>query len=63
MGERGQHDARRSGRRPRSRGRTNVDERALIDISKIVEVFSGRRVADNKPITGDNVFTQAAGLR
>jgi len=42
--------------------RTNVDERALTDISKLVEVFSGRRIAANKPITGENVFTQAAGI-
>jgi len=42
--------------------RTSVDERALSDISKLVEVFSGRRVPANKPITGENVFTQAAGI-
>jgi D-citramalate synthase len=42
--------------------RTGVDERALTDISRLVEVFSGRRVAANKPITGENVFTQAAGI-
>jgi D-citramalate synthase len=42
--------------------RTSVDERALTEISKLVEVFSGRRVSPNKPITGENVFTQAAGI-
>ena len=42
--------------------RTGVDERALTDISKLVEVFSGRRVSPNKPITGENAFTQAAGI-
>ena len=42
--------------------RTNVDERALADISKLVEVFSGRRVPANKPISGENVFTQTAGI-
>jgi D-citramalate synthase len=42
--------------------RTNVDERALSDISKLVEVFSGRRVPPNKPIVGENVFTQTAGI-
>lgn len=42
--------------------RTGVDERALADISKLVEVFSGRRVPANKPISGDNVFTQTAGI-
>jgi (R)-citramalate synthase len=42
--------------------RTGVDERALSDISKLVEVFSGRRVPANKPIVGENVFTQTAGI-
>ncbi len=41
---------------------TSVDERALWDISKLVEVFSGRRVPANKPIVGENVFTQTAGI-
>lgn len=42
--------------------RTNVNERALANISRLVEVFSGRRIAVNKPIVGENVFTQAAGV-
>jgi D-citramalate synthase len=42
--------------------RTGVDERSLAGISKIVEVFSGRRVPANKPISGENVFTQTAGI-
>jgi D-citramalate synthase len=42
--------------------KTGVDERALSDISKLVEVFSGRRVPPNKPIVGENVFTQTAGI-
>ena len=42
--------------------RTAVDERALWDVSKLVEVFSGRRVPPNKPIVGENVFTQTAGI-
>ena len=42
--------------------RTSIDERALSDISKLVEVFSGRRVPANKPIVGENVFTQTAGI-
>ncbi len=41
---------------------TGVDEKALKEISHLVEVFSGRRIADNKPITGENVFTQTAGI-
>lgn len=42
--------------------RTRVNERALADASQLVEVFSGRRIAVNKPIVGENVFTQAAGV-
>jgi D-citramalate synthase len=42
--------------------RTAVDERALTEIGRLVAVFSGRRVPANKPITGENVFTQAAGI-
>ena len=41
--------------------RTHVKERALAEVSQLVEVFSGRRIAVNKPIVGENVFTQAAG--
>ena len=42
--------------------RTHVKERALAGASQLVETFSGRRVAVNKPIVGENVFTQAAGV-
>jgi D-citramalate synthase len=42
--------------------RTSVDERSLSEVSKLVEVFSGRRVPANKPIVGENVFTQTAGI-
>ena len=42
--------------------RTNVDETKLITACERVEVFSGRRVAFNKPIVGPNVFTQTAGI-
>jgi D-citramalate synthase len=42
--------------------RTNVDEKKLISIAETVEVFSGRRQAVIKPITGLNVFTQTAGI-
>ena len=41
---------------------TRVDERALSEVSRLVEVFSGRRVPANKPIVGENVFTQTAGI-
>ena len=42
--------------------RTHVRERALAEISELVEIFSGRRIAVNKPIVGEHVFTQAAGI-
>ena len=42
--------------------RTHVKERALAEVSQLVEVFSGRRIAVNKPIVGENVFTQGAGV-
>jgi D-citramalate synthase len=42
--------------------RTSVDERALWGFNELVEVCAGRRVSANKPITGENVFTQAAGI-
>ena len=42
--------------------RTTVNEKKLTAISETVEIFSGRRVAVNKPISGINVFTHTAGI-
>ncbi|UHG91427.1 alpha-isopropylmalate synthase regulatory domain-containing protein [Spirosoma oryzicola] len=39
-----------------------VTEKSLYQVSKIVETFSGLRIPDNKPVVGDNVFTQTAGI-
>ncbi|MBN2067478.1 MAG: 2-isopropylmalate synthase [Candidatus Diapherotrites archaeon] len=39
-----------------------VNEKKFAKLSKIVETFSGKRVAANKPIAGSNVFTQTAGI-
>jgi D-citramalate synthase len=39
-----------------------VNEKALYTVSKIVETFTGFRIPANKPIVGDNVFTQTAGI-
>lgn len=39
-----------------------IVEGSLYEISKLVETFSGLRVPDNKPVVGDNVFTQTAGI-
>jgi D-citramalate synthase len=42
--------------------RTNVREDKMYQISKLVETYSGIRIPNNKPIIGDNVFTQCAGV-
>ena len=39
-----------------------VNEKALNTVSKLVETFSGFRIPANKPVVGDNVFTQTAGI-
>lgn len=41
---------------------TNVDESKLYSVSKVVESYSGVRIPNNKPVIGDNVFTQVAGV-
>ena len=42
--------------------KTGVNEQSLYSISKLVETFSGVRIPTNKPIVGENVFTQTAGI-
>lgn len=42
--------------------KTSVVEKSLYSVSKIVETFSGLRIPANKPIVGENVFTQTAGI-
>jgi D-citramalate synthase len=42
--------------------RTNINEEKLMDVSKLVESYSGIAIAPNQPIIGDNVFTQVAGV-
>jgi len=41
---------------------TNVDESALLKVSKFVERIAGKKIPSNKPIIGDDVFTQTAGI-
>jgi D-citramalate synthase len=41
---------------------TNIVEDKLTTVSKIVESYSGIRIPANKPVIGDNVFTQTAGI-
>jgi len=42
--------------------KTSVVEKSLYTVSKLVETFSGFRIPANKPIVGENVFTQTAGI-
>lgn len=41
---------------------TNIDESRLNDVSRVVESYSGIVIPANKPIVGENVFTQVAGV-
>jgi D-citramalate synthase len=42
--------------------KTDVDESRLAAVSRLVETFSGKDVADNTPIVGRDVFTQTGGI-
>ncbi len=44
------------------KGTTEIDESKINKVSHIVESFSGIMVPPNKPIIGDSVFTQCAGV-
>lgn len=39
-----------------------VSEKTLFKVSKLVSAFTGFGIPPNKPIVGDNVFTQTAGI-
>ena len=39
-----------------------VNEKALYKVSKLVSAFTGVGIPANKPIVGENVFTQTAGI-
>ena len=41
---------------------TRIDESKLFSISRLVESYSGIAVPANKPIVGESVFTQVAGV-
>lgn len=41
---------------------TNIEESRLNDVSRVVESYSGIVIPANKPIVGENVFTQVAGV-
>ena len=40
----------------------SVVEKSLYSVSKLVETFTGFRISANKPVVGENVFTQTAGI-
>ena len=40
----------------------NVKEKALYKVSKVVSAFTGVGIPANKPIVGESVFTQTAGI-
>ena len=41
---------------------TRIDESRLNDVSRVVESYSGVTIPANKPIVGESVFTQVAGV-
>ncbi len=42
--------------------KTSINEDKMMDVSRLVESYSGIAIAPNQPIIGDNVFTQVAGV-
>jgi D-citramalate synthase len=42
--------------------RCGVAEHALVEVSRLTEIYTGKRIAWNKPVTGEGVFTQTAGI-
>lgn len=40
----------------------NIKENKIHRVSKLVEQFSGQHIPANKPVVGENVFTQTAGI-
>jgi len=40
----------------------SIDESYMVHLSRMVETFSGKRVAANFPVVGADVFTQTAGI-
>ena len=42
--------------------KVNLNEKKIFLASKLVETFSGIRIPSNRPIIGDNVFTQTCGV-
>ncbi|MEM2175580.1 MAG: alpha-isopropylmalate synthase regulatory domain-containing protein, partial [Candidatus Micrarchaeia archaeon] len=43
-------------------GIEKIKEKNIFKVSKLVEMFSGKRISFNKPIVGENAFVQTAGI-
>ncbi len=41
---------------------TGISEKKITEASRLVEIFSGKRISENRPIVGQDVFTQTAGV-
>ncbi|MDR1557759.1 MAG: 2-isopropylmalate synthase [Tannerellaceae bacterium] len=41
---------------------THLNEEKINDVSRLVETYSGIHIAPNRPIVGESVFTQCAGI-
>ena len=41
---------------------TGINEEKLVEVSRLIESYSGIAIPSNKPIVGENVFTQVAGV-
>lgn len=44
------------------KARISVKERRINDVSRMVETYTGLHIPSNKPVVGENVFTQCAGI-
>ncbi|MCB1172141.1 MAG: 2-isopropylmalate synthase [Leptospiraceae bacterium] len=42
--------------------KTRIKEKAIMGASRLVETFSGKRIQSNRPIVGQDVYTQTAGI-
>jgi len=42
--------------------RTNIVEGKINRVSRMIETYTGIRIPSNKPVIGENVFTQCAGI-
>lgn len=42
--------------------RTNINETKINSVSRMVETYTGIHIPHNKPVVGENVFTQCAGI-